>query len=132
MHHMPSGTLASSSTRLNVQTNPGIVLKDAFENDRASLLNSAFDALNEDEKYDAVLTGLCAKLIDGEMSSDPDQIAMEATLTPSQLALEKLKDPIQLMEEMNQRRIKASGRSLMALIDVSSKWKWKFNFRNYH
>lgn len=95
------------------------MLKDAFDNDRASLLNSAFEALNEDEKYDAVLTGLCAKLIDGEMSSDPDQIAMEATLTPSQLALEKLKDPIQLMEEMNQRRIKASGRSLMALIDVS-------------
>jgi hypothetical protein len=51
---------------------------------------------------------------------DPAQIGKEATLTPSQLALEKLKDPIRLVAEMNQKRVKASSRSLMALIDVSS------------
>jgi hypothetical protein len=33
--------------------------------------------------------------------------------------LEQLKDPLRLVEEMNQRKIKASSRSFMALIDVS-------------
>lgn len=97
----------------------GIVLKNAFDSDRASLLASAFDALADDEKYDAVLTGLCSKIINGKMEVDPQQIGKEATLKPSQIALEQLKDPLRLVEEMNQRKIKASSRSLMALIDVS-------------
>lgn len=109
--------LASSQTDASTE---GIVLKDTFDNDRASLLASAFDALNEDDKYDAVLTGLCSKILDGKIQVDPEQIGKEATLTPSDLALEKLKDPIRLLGEMNQRRVKASSRSLMALIDVST------------
>lgn len=86
---------------------------------RASLLNSAFEALDENDQYDAVLTGLCSKIIDGKISTDPEQVAKEATLTQTQLAMERMKDPLRLVHEMNQRRIKASTRSLMALIDVS-------------
>lgn len=115
--HQTSTHLASSQTDASTE---GIVLKDTFDNDRASLLASAFDALNEDDKYDAVLTGLCSKILDGKIQVDPEQIGKEATLTPSDLALEKLKDPIRLLGEMNQRRVKASSRSLMALIDVST------------
>jgi hypothetical protein len=106
----------ASETEINIE---GLVLRDQFDNDRASLLASAFEALNDDDKYDAVLTGLCSKILDGKLEVTPNQIGKEATLTPSQLALEKLKDPIRLVEEMNQRGVKASGRSLMALIDVS-------------
>eukprot|EP00557_Chaetoceros_sp_GSL56_P001727 CAMPEP_0176504666 /NCGR_PEP_ID=MMETSP0200_2-20121128/16062_1 /TAXON_ID=947934 /ORGANISM="Chaetoceros sp., Strain GSL56" /LENGTH=466 /DNA_ID=CAMNT_0017904127 /DNA_START=267 /DNA_END=1667 /DNA_ORIENTATION=+ len=105
-----------SEKRTNAE---GIVLKNAFDNDRASLLASAFDALADDEKYDAVLTGLCSKIINGKIEVDPQQIGKEATLKPSQLALEKLKDPLRLVEEMNQRKIKANSRSLMALIDAA-------------
>jgi len=105
------------SSRLNAK--PGLVLQDAFNNEKASLLASAFDALKDNDKYDAVLTGLCSKILDGKVEVDPGQIGMEATLTPSQLALETLKDPIRLVGEMNQRRVKASSRSLMALIDAA-------------
>ena len=96
------------------------MLKDTFDNDRASLLNMAFDALNDDDKYDAVLSGICSKILDGKVEKNANQIGKEATMTPSQLALEKLKDPIRLVAEMNQRGVKASSRSLMALIDVST------------
>lgn len=115
-HNSPLTKLAS-----NVDVNAeGIVLQDTFNKNKASLLESAFDALRDDDKYDAVLTGLCSKILDGKIEVDPAQIGKEATLTPSQLALEKLKDPIRLVAEMNQKRVKASSRSLMALIDVSS------------
>jgi hypothetical protein len=70
-----------------------------------SQLASAFSALDESDQYDAVLTGLCAKVLDNP-SVDSDQVVVA------------LQDPIQLMEEMNSRRIKAGSRSLMALIDV--------------
>jgi hypothetical protein len=86
---------------------------------RASLLNSAFEALDENDQYDAVLTGLCSKIIDGKISTNPEKVAKEATLTQTQLAMERMKDPLRLVNEMNQRRVKASTRSLMALIDVS-------------
>eukprot|EP00980_Cylindrotheca_fusiformis_P008787 scaffold1869_cov122-Cylindrotheca_fusiformis.AAC.49 len=71
-----------------------------------SQLASAFSALDESDQYDAVLTGLCAKVIDNP-TMDPDQVVVA------------LQDPIQLMQEMNDRRIKAGSRSLMALIDAS-------------
>jgi hypothetical protein len=71
--------------------------------DPKSRLASAFAALDETDQYDAVLTGLCAKILD---SKDLD-------------AKVGLDGPIQLLEEMNARRVKASGRGLMALIDVS-------------
>jgi hypothetical protein len=70
-----------------------------------SQLASAFTALDESDQYDAVLTGLCAKILD-----QPKVLDGESPKT--------LQDPIQLVEEMNSRRIKASPRSLMAFIDV--------------
>jgi hypothetical protein len=73
--------------------------------DLKSQLASAFSALDESDQYDAVLTGLCAKILD-QPSLQGDEVS------------EALKDPIQLLQEMNARRVKASGRSLMALIDV--------------
>jgi hypothetical protein len=70
-----------------------------------SKLASAFAALAENDQYDAVLTGLCAKILDE---------------TPNAQCLSALQDPISLLQEMNGRRVAASGRSLMALIDVST------------
>ena len=70
-----------------------------------SQLASAFTALDESDQYDAVLTGLCAKILDQPAISDGS-------------AGKTLEDPIQLVEEMNTRRIKASPRSLMSFIDV--------------
>jgi hypothetical protein len=89
-----------------------------------NFLASAFAALDEREQYDTVLTGLCAKILDETATTstnaqDPaNKIAIDATLTPSQRAYEKLKDPISLLQEMNNRNISASARSLVALVDV--------------
>ena len=69
-----------------------------------SQLAAAFTALDESDQYDAVLTGLCAKILD---NSEGDTQAAS------------LDDSAALLTEMNQRRIPASPRSLMALIDVS-------------
>jgi hypothetical protein len=69
-----------------------------------SQLAAAFTALDESDQYDAVLTGLCAKILDSK--EDAPQTAT-------------LEDTAALLTEMNQRRIPASPRSLMALIDVS-------------
>ena len=80
-------------------------------NDLKSQLVSAFTNLDESDQYDAVLTGLCAKILD-----DP-------SLT-SENAKAVLVDPIQLLQEMNDRRIRASGRSMMALIDVGVNQTW--------
>ncbi len=71
-----------------------------------SQLASAFSNLEESDQYDAVLTGLCAKILDEPSLSGDDVIVM-------------LDDPISLLEEMNARRVKAGSRSLMALVDVS-------------
>ena len=61
-HNSPLTKLAS-----NVDVNAeGIVLQDTFNKNKASLLESAFDALRDDDKYDAVLTGLCSKILDGK------------------------------------------------------------------
>jgi hypothetical protein len=73
-----------------------------------SQLFSAFAALDLNDQYDAVLTGLCAnKILD-----DPKVTAADAR--------EALQDPLQLLREMNQKKIRASPRSIMALIDVSN------------
>ena len=69
-----------------------------------SQLAAAFTALDESDQYDAVLTGLCAKILDKE--GDVDAASLD--------------DSAALLTEMNQRRIPASPRSLMALIDVST------------
>lgn len=113
----------SGENDLKVNGAEGIVLKSAFLNDRASLLESAFDAMNDKDKYDAVLTGLCSKILDGQGGSSSNvinDIASDATLNPSQLAMKRMNDPIVLLEEMNGRKVRASNRSLMALIDATT------------
>jgi hypothetical protein len=72
--------------------------------DTKSQLFAAFTALGEGDQYDAVLTGLCAKFLE--------------TATPNPESQEALQDPLDLLQEMNRRRIQASPRSMMALIDV--------------
>jgi hypothetical protein len=71
---------------------------------KSQLLN-AFTNLDTADQYDAVLTGLCAKILD------------DATITDSQ-AIVSIQDCTDLLDEMNTSRIPASPRSLMALIDV--------------
>ena len=75
-----------------------------LSSDNKSKLASAFSNLAENDQYDAVLTGLCAKILDD---------------TANQKAMSALQDPIALLREMNDRKVPASGRSLMAIIDVS-------------
>ena len=75
-------------------------------NSLQSQLASAFSALDETDQYDAVLTGLCAKILD-DTTKQGDDVKVA------------LQDSINLLQEMNTRRVKASGRSLSALIDVS-------------
>ena len=75
--------------------------------DSKSQLFSAFAALDLNDQYDAVLMGLCANKILDNASVTPDE------------ARQAIGDPLQLLREMNLKRIQASPRSLMALIDVS-------------
>ena len=107
----------------------------------ASLLNDAFSALSQSDQYDAVLTGLCAKILDGEPRSTADATSQDgsdgaerdegvaaeeaeraarlAALSPTERAFATLSDPLSLLQEMNGRRVKASPRSLSALIDAT-------------
>jgi hypothetical protein len=72
-----------------------------------SQLASAFSNLDESDQYDAVLTGLCAKILDQpSLSGDGVIVALQ--------------DPISLLEEMNARRVSAGSRSLMALVDAAA------------
>ena len=94
------------------------------EADARSQLFSAFTALSESDKYDAVLTGLCAKLMDKDVGDavddDPNNNLALPPGSTSNLIV-GLQDPIQLISEMNDRRIPASPRSLQALMDVTVK-----------
>jgi hypothetical protein len=73
-----------------------------------SRLFESFAALSMADQYDAVLTGLCAKILDNN----------EKRRDAADDAIEALADPMDLLQEMNQKRISASPRSIMALIDV--------------
>ena len=73
----------------------------ASDSDR--LLNAAFSSLNDRDKYETVLTGLCAKVIDGGADN----------------AKEGLVDPMRLLEEMNASGIMSGARGIIGLIDVS-------------
>lgn len=86
-------------------TGAGTTSSILLETDAKSRLFESFAALSMADQYDAVLTGLCAKILD---SND----AKEATVIAA------LKEPMDLLNEMNQKRIEASPRSIMALIDV--------------
>lgn len=72
-------------------------------NDAKSQLFSSFAALDLPDQYDAVLTGLCAKILDNDIRDNQ--------------CIAALQDPVQLLQEMNQKRIQASPRSLSALVD---------------
>lgn len=75
--------------------------------DAKSQLFASFSALSLSDQYDAVLTGLCAKILD-------------STDAKPEAAIVALEDPLSLLQEMNTKRIPASARSLMALVDVRS------------
>jgi hypothetical protein len=95
---------SDSQSQVNGQSSGGLITAA----DSKSQLFNAFAALDLNDQYDAVLTGLCA-----------NKILDDASVSPAG-AREALEDPLQLLREMNQKRIQASPRSLMALIDVSS------------
>lgn len=71
-------------------------------------LFSAFTNLGVADQYDAVLTGLCAKILDD--NTDNSNTASSASVL--------LQDCTDLLQEMNEQKIAASPRSLMAMIDV--------------
>jgi len=83
----------------------GMILSSDMAN---SILTNAFASLNEEDKYDTVLTGLCAKILDGQIDTEEDE------------DVDPLDGPMDLLTEMNSRRVKASPRSLSAMIDVRS------------
>jgi len=93
-----------SQSPVNEDDNEGLV---AIGSSLQSQLASAFSALDENDQYDAVLTGLCAKILD-QSSLSGDEVIVA------------LQDSISLLEEMNSRKVSAGSRSLMALVDVSA------------
>lgn len=101
-----SSVLHASDTDGDSNASRGIV---AIASSLQSQLASAFSNLDESDQYDAVLTGLCAKILD-DTSLSGDQVVAA------------LQDPIQLLEEMNTRRVSAGSRSLMALVDVRANY----------
>ena len=108
----------STALRQQQPTDSGSGL--VFGDDLRSNLASAFSSLDVTDQYDAVLTGLCAKILD-----DDEAAAAMATANGDEgaadmpTAISVLEDPMNLLDEMNKRRVKASPRSLMALTDVS-------------
>mmetsp|Transcript_12166 Transcript_12166/g.17539 ORF Transcript_12166/g.17539 Transcript_12166/m.17539 type:complete len:528 (+) Transcript_12166:3-1586(+) len=91
------------------------------------ILSSAFAALDETDKYDAVLTGLCAKVLDKggttiKDSSETETIntAVDSYVQSAVSPLGVMEQPLNLLQEMNARRVKASPRSVSALIDTAA------------
>ena len=95
-HRIQNSVLYERSSSTNSE---GMVL--ARESDR--LLNVAFSALNDRDKYETVLTGLCAKVIDGGAANSKNGLV----------------DPIRLLEEMNSNGITTGPRGIISLVDVS-------------
>ena len=85
------------------------------------LLN-AFTNLGAADQYDAVLTGLCAKILDSDTSTTGTSSTAtnqnSNNMSPDRTIV-AIQDCIALLEEMNTSKITASSRSLMALIDVN-------------
>ena len=75
----------------------------ALARDGDRLLNVAFSALDDRDKYETVLTGLCAKVIDGGAANSKNGLV----------------DPIRLMEESNTNGITIGPRGVISLVDVS-------------
>lgn len=113
-----SFAIAPRILRTNLKVNNGELFMSTGEdvNSSSSLIRSvpggsnpylseAFDALSESDKYDAVLTGLCAKILDSKENSN-DKNSIDG--------------PLNLMKEMISRKVQASTRSVCALIDVAT------------
>ena len=105
-----SSPLLQSNKHINKHNIPLHAQNSAMErgemilaSDSDRLLNAAFSSLNDRDKYETVLTGLCAKVIDGGADN----------------AKEGLVDPMRLMEEMNSSGIMSGPRGIIGLIDVS-------------
>jgi len=100
------GSHCNSKPIIALNENPNLVMEEGgmiLASDK-NLLNMAFSSLDDKDKYETVLTGLCAKVIDGGTSSVKEGLA----------------DPIRLIEEMNSSRIVAGPRSIISLVDVSA------------
>ncbi|KAL3910400.1 MAG: hypothetical protein SGILL_007705 [Bacillariaceae sp.] len=97
-------TLPAASSGDNEEAASGLV---AMGSSLQSQLASAFSQLDESDQYDAILTGLCAKVLDDSSLKGPDVVTA-------------LEDSSQLMEEMNARRVVAGSRSIMALVDAAA------------
>ena len=98
-HHHHHHTHLCANTNSAMERGEMILASD---NDR--LLNAAFSSLDDRDKYETVLTGLCAKVIDGG----------------AQNAKEGLIDPMRLMEEMNSSNIQCGARGIIGLIDATA------------
>mmetsp|Transcript_35174 Transcript_35174/g.51714 ORF Transcript_35174/g.51714 Transcript_35174/m.51714 type:complete len:486 (+) Transcript_35174:101-1558(+) len=68
------------------------------------LLNVAFSNLDDRDKYETVLTGLCAKVIDGGAANSKNGLV----------------DPIRLMEESNSNGITIGPRGIISLVDATA------------
>ena len=112
------------ATPLFAESNDDIMSGLLLSKDAKSQLFASFSALSLADQYDAVLTGLCAKIVDGTAGVTKDE-ADESTAPVS--PQDALADPMNLLQEMNQKRIVASPRSMMALIDVSDE-NWRSTF----
>mmetsp|Transcript_56128 Transcript_56128/g.65552 ORF Transcript_56128/g.65552 Transcript_56128/m.65552 type:complete len:500 (-) Transcript_56128:300-1799(-) len=93
-----------------------VVSKNLFET-TGDYLAEAFASLKDDDKYDAVLVGICAKILDTGSASGGDGEALALESTSVWGVMDK---PFNLMIEMNDRKVRASGRSLSAFVDTAA------------
>jgi ribose 5-phosphate isomerase len=101
--------LTSTSSRDNNYNNNNDMqrrssMQDGETNNNNLLLDVAFSSLNDVDKYETVLAGLCAKIIDTGTES---------------YSKSSISDIIQLVQEMNVRGVSAGPRGIISLIDVS-------------
>ena len=99
-NHIPKINIGTILQADSSDDSTGMILASDEAN---SILTSAFASLKEEDKYDTVLTGLCAKILDGKVE-DPKSKALDG--------------PMNLINEMNTRGVAASPRSLSAMVDV--------------
>jgi len=97
-----------------------------------NLLLNSFNNLDETEKYDTVLTGLCAKILDGPKNlqnadladnSDDEEIKEDAAKVVAEAtsgSMVAISEPIKLLCEMNARKVSITKRAASAIIDVAA------------
>lgn len=90
--------------------------QDNEDNVVKTQLFAAFTNLGAADQYDAVLTGLCAKILD--QNTDHDAMSSSSSSATQTAAAASLQDCTDLLQEMNEQKIAASPRSLMAMMDV--------------